>query len=110
LGCTKERVETMGQRGGAYGLAVKGNPEKRLDAMPEAFEQALAADQGTRVQNHERGPGRDATRRCPVRDVPQEFPERAYGAGLRSWALVSREYGANGSRGICRETTPRNMG
>src|SRR5215467_7092903 len=71
LGCQKEIVETIVQRGGDYVIAVKGNQEKLLDAVHDAFEQALDADQGTMVQKHERGHGRDETRLYTVIDVPE---------------------------------------
>src|SRR5215471_5462263 len=92
LGCQKEIVETIVQRGGDYVIAVKGNQEKLFDAIHEAFEQALDADQGTMVQKHERGHGRDETRLYTVINVTEEFPERAHWAGLQSLAMVSREY------------------
>src|SRR5262249_30720008 len=92
LGCQKEIVETIVQRGGDYVIAVKGNQEKLLDAIHEAFEQALDADQGTMVQKHERGHGRDETRLYTVINVTEEFPGRAHWAGLQSLAMVSREY------------------
>ena len=92
LGCQKEIVETIVQRGGDYVIAVKGNQEKLFDAIHEAFEQALDADQGTTLQQRERGHGRTETRLCTVIDVPKEFPEQGHWAGLKSLAMVSREY------------------
>ena len=92
LGCQKEIVVTIVERGGDYVIAVKGNQEKLCDAMHEAFEQALDADQGTTLQQHEHGHGRIETRLCTVIAVPEEFPERAHWAGLQSLAMVSREY------------------
>jgi predicted transposase YbfD/YdcC len=92
LGCQKEIVETIVQRGGDYVIAVKGNQEKLFDAMHEAFEAALDADQGTTHHKHEHGHGRTETRLCTVIEVPEEFPERAHWAGLQSLAMVSREY------------------
>jgi predicted transposase YbfD/YdcC len=92
LGCQKEIVETIVQRGGDYVIAVKGNQEKLFDAMHAAFEQALDADEGTTLQKREYGHGRTETRLCTVIAVPEEFPERAHWAGLQSLAMVSREY------------------
>jgi len=92
LGCQKEIVATIVERGADYVIAVKGNQEKLFDAMHEAFAKALDAEQGTTLQKREHGHGRMETRLCTVIDVPEEFPERAHWAGLRSLAVVSREY------------------
>src|SRR5262249_45957072 len=92
LGCQKEIVATIVERGGDYVIAVKGNQEKLCDAMHEAFSHVRTDDKRTTLQKHEHGHGRTETRLCTVIAVPEDFPERAHWAGLQSLALVSREY------------------
>jgi predicted transposase YbfD/YdcC len=90
LGCQKEIVGQIVQQGGDYVIAVKGNQEKLLNAVHEAFGQAFDADQGTTFEKREHGHGRQETRTCTVIEVPKEFPE--HWAGLKSLAMISREY------------------
>jgi predicted transposase YbfD/YdcC len=92
LGCQKEIVATIVQQGGDYVIAVKGNQAKLLEAMHEAFEHALDANEATTLHKRERGHGRSETRLCTVIAVPDDFPERTSWAGLQSLAMVSREY------------------
>src|SRR6516162_11048761 len=76
LGCQKEIVATIVQQGGDYVIAVKGNQEKLLDAVHEAFGQAFDANEGTTFGKREQGHGRREERLCTVIDVPDAFPDR----------------------------------
>lgn len=92
LGCQKEIVNQIVQQGGDYVISVKGNQEKLLEAVQEEFGQALDADDGTTFEKHETGHGRRETRLVTVIEVPAEFPGREQWAGLKSLAMVTREY------------------
>ena len=92
LGCQKEIVATIVQQGGDYVIAVKGNQEKLLDAVHEAFGQAFDANEGTTFGKREQGHGRREERLCTVINVPDAFPDRDLWVGLRNLAMVSREY------------------
>jgi predicted transposase YbfD/YdcC len=92
LGCQKEIVQTIVEQDGDYVIAVKGNQEKLLDAVQEAVGQALDTNAGTTLAKRERGHGRTEERLCTVIAVPDDFPDRSAWAGLRSLAMVSREY------------------
>src|SRR5437899_4506688 len=81
LGCQKEIVGQIVQQGGDYVIAVKGNQEKLLDAVQEAFGQAFDADAGTTFEKREQGHGRSEERICTVIDVPAESPQFAHWAG-----------------------------
>jgi predicted transposase YbfD/YdcC len=92
LGCQTEVVEQIVRQGGDYVISVKGNQEKLQSAVFEAFAQALDGDDASTRQTEEAGHGRRETRLCTVIDVPQGFAAKAPWAGLRSLAMVTREY------------------
>ena len=92
LGCQKEIVEQIVGQGGDYVISVKGNQGKLLEAAQEEFGRALDADGGTTFEKREGGHGRRETRLVTVIEVPVEFPGREQWAGLKSLAMVSREY------------------
>jgi predicted transposase YbfD/YdcC len=91
LGCQTEIVEQIVDQGGNYVISVKGNQEKLQLAVYEAFAQAFDGEVKT-IEKHEQGHGRTETRLCTVIEVPEEFPEKANWAGLKSLAMVTREY------------------
>ncbi len=92
LGCQKEIVNQIVEQGGDYVISVKGNQEKLLEAVQEELGRALDGDSSTTLEKHETGHGRRETRLVTVIEVPATFPGRAQWAGLKSLALVSREY------------------
>jgi predicted transposase YbfD/YdcC len=92
LGCQKEIVSQIVEQGGDYVISVKGNQEKLLEAVQEAFGHALEGDGTTTMAKRETGHGRQETRLVTVIEVPSEFSGREQWAGLRSLAMVSREY------------------
>jgi len=93
LGCQKEIVSQIVERGGDYVISVKGNQEKLENAVQQAFSEALDSQTGTRmVSRKEQGHGRRELRMVTALAVPKEFPERNHWQGLRSLAMVVREY------------------
>jgi predicted transposase YbfD/YdcC len=93
LGCQREIVEQIMQQGGDYVIAVKGNQDKLQDAVYEAFGEALdEAQEATTRESHDQGHGRTETRLCTVIEIPEAFAEREKWAGLKSLAMVTREY------------------
>jgi predicted transposase YbfD/YdcC len=93
LGCQKEIVSQIVDQGGDYVIAVKGNQEKLQAAVQEAFLQALDGDDElTTTSGTETGHGRRETRICTVIDLPESFPEKGNWQGLKSLAMVTREY------------------
>jgi predicted transposase YbfD/YdcC len=92
LGCQTEIVEQIVRQGGDYVISVKGNQEKLQGAVFEAFAQALDGDDVPTRQTVECGHGRQETRLCTVIDVPAGFSEQQRWAGLKSLAMVTREY------------------
>jgi predicted transposase YbfD/YdcC len=100
LGCQKEIVEQIVNQGGSYVISVKGNQDKLEDAVHAAFTEALdgQADVTTR-ETHDEGHGRTETRLCTVIKVPETFCRKDKWAGLKSLAMVTREYqDTNGTR------------
>jgi predicted transposase YbfD/YdcC len=92
LGCQTEIVGQIVRQGGDYVISVKGNQEKLQGAVFEAFAQALDGDDAPTRQHSESGHGRRETRLCTVIDVPEKFPQKERWAGLKSLAMVTREY------------------
>jgi predicted transposase YbfD/YdcC len=93
LGCQTEIVRQIVQQGGDYVISVKGNQEKLEQAVHEAFGQAFDSDEVLKMlETHERGHGRTETRLCTVIAVPATFPEQDKWAGLKSLAMVTRDY------------------
>jgi predicted transposase YbfD/YdcC len=92
LGCQTEIVEQIVRQGGDYVISVKGNQEKLQTAVFEAFAEALDGDDASTRQTEEVGHGRRETRLCTVIDVPKGFAAKEQWAGLRSLAMVTREY------------------
>jgi predicted transposase YbfD/YdcC len=92
LGCQTEVVEQIVRQGGDYVISVKGNQEKLQDAVFEAFAEALDGTDAPTRQTEENGHGRRETRLCTVIDVPETFPPKERWAGLKSLAMVTREY------------------
>ena len=78
------------------GLIFLGGIERNKgcanDAVHEAFGQAFDAIEGTTFGKREQGHGRREERLCTVINVPDAFPDRDLWVGLRSLAMVSREY------------------
>jgi len=93
LGCQTEIVAQIVDKGGDYVISVKGNQEKLQDAVFEAFSAAFdgAAEVKT-VASSDNGHGRQEKRQCLVIEVPETFPEKDKWRGLRSLAMVTREY------------------
>lgn len=92
LGCQTEVVEQIVRQGGDYVISVKGNQEKLQSAVFEALAVALDGEVAATRQTEEAGHGRQETRLCTVIDVPEDFPEKERWAGLKSLAMVTREY------------------
>jgi predicted transposase YbfD/YdcC len=92
LGCQKEIVGQIVQQGGDFVIGVKGNQEKLQDAVCAAFAVALDEDDPVTRETRETRHGRHETRLCTVIDVPETFAEQAHWPGLKSLALVTREY------------------
>ena len=93
LGCQKEVVQQIVDRGGDYVISVKGNQEKLQEAVYEAFAQAFDGDEEVKTrETHEHGHGRTETRLCTVIEVPETFAEKEKWEGLKSLAMVTREY------------------
>jgi predicted transposase YbfD/YdcC len=93
LGCQREIVDQIVQQGGDYVIAVKGNQDKLQEAVYEAFGAALDdAEEATTLESHDQGHGRKETRLCTVIEIPEAFAEREKWAGLKSLAMVTREY------------------
>jgi predicted transposase YbfD/YdcC len=93
LGCQKAIARQIIDQGGDYVMSVKGNQEKLEEAVLAAFTEAFEAndDLPTRT-TREIGHGRREMRLCTVIDVPDAFPEKDKWAGLKSLAMVTREY------------------
>lgn len=93
LGCQKEIVEQIVSQGGNYVIAVKGNQDKLEDAVHAAFAEALDGNEEvTTRETHDEGHGRKETRLCTVIEVPETFVEKDKWVGLKSLAMVTREY------------------
>jgi len=93
LGCQKEVAAAVVGKGGDYVIAVKGNQEKLQAAVHDAFAEALDGVGDVSMRSREeRGHGRAESRVCTVIGVPPAFAGRGSWAGLRSLAMVTREY------------------
>jgi predicted transposase YbfD/YdcC len=93
LGCQKEIVAQIVEKHGDYVISVKGNQEKLEAAVHEAFAQALDGDEELRtMETREQGHGRIETRACTVIEVPESFPEKENWQGIKSLAMVTRDY------------------
>lgn len=93
LGCQREIVAQVVEKHGDYVISVKGNQEKLEAAVHDAFATALdGQDEPRTIETHEAGHGRIETRTCTVIDVPEAFPEKDNWKGIRSLAMVTREY------------------
>jgi predicted transposase YbfD/YdcC len=93
LGCQREIVRQIVQQGGDYVISVKGNQDKLEDAVHEAFTEAFDGDEEVKTrETHEHGHGRTETRLYTVIQVPETFAEREKWEGLKSLAMVTREY------------------
>jgi predicted transposase YbfD/YdcC len=93
LGCQKEIVAKIVERGGDYVIAVKGNQEKLEAAVHASIEAAMETEAKmptiTRVeQTH----GRKECRFYTVMQVPDDFAELTHWNGLRSLVMVTREH------------------
>jgi predicted transposase YbfD/YdcC len=100
LGCQKDLVQTIVDRGADYTISVKGNQEKLLTAVQTAFSHAFDENESAegdcehRLRMHskrEQGHGRRETRITTVLEVREDFPERDQWPGLKSLAMVVRE-------------------
>ncbi len=92
LGCQTEIVKKIVEKGGDYVISVKGNQEKLEAAVHDAMAEALENDEGTTKRREEVGHGRRETRISTVIEVPESFPEKEKWAGIKSLAMVTREY------------------
>lgn len=72
---------------------MKGNQEKLEEAVHAAFAEALDGTETVQtLVKEESGHGRIETRLCTVIDVPADFTELEKWRGLKSLAMVTREY------------------
>jgi predicted transposase YbfD/YdcC len=93
LGCQKEIVAQIVAQGGDYVISVKGNQDKLEDAVHEAFTEAFDGAEAVKtLATRENGHGRRETRLCTVIDVPETFAEKDQWRGVKSLAMVTREY------------------
>jgi predicted transposase YbfD/YdcC len=94
LGCQKNIVRQIVEKGGDYVISVKGNQENLEAAVHDAFTQAFegGGDEPTTTQTQETGHGRTETRTCTVIEVPEAFPEKGNWTGIKSLAMITREY------------------
>ena len=93
LGCQKEIVEQVVQQGGDYVISVKGNQDKLEDAVHEAFAQVFDKEEPVKmIETQDQGHGRVETRLYAVIAVPDDFAEKDKWEGLKSLAMVTREY------------------
>lgn len=93
LGCQKEVVAQIVDKGGDYVISVKGNQEKLEEAVHATFLAAFEAETGTRtIATRDNKRGRQEKRICTVLKVPADFPELEKWKGLKSLAMVIREY------------------
>jgi len=100
MGCQKEIAAKIREQEADYVLAVKANQEHLEQDVAAAF---AAADQGgdpakdlRARETHERGHGRQETRRCEVLPVPSDLRGREQWKDLRSIARVIRVYRERG--------------
>jgi predicted transposase YbfD/YdcC len=93
LGCQKEIVAKIVDKGGDYVISVEGNQEKLEAAVHDAFAEVLDSDaEIARKTSHETGHGRVETRTCTVIEVPELFSETDHWRGIKSLAMVTRDY------------------
>src|SRR5437667_1815738 len=92
LGCQKEIVAQIVDQGGDYVISVKGNQDKLEHAVQEAFGEAFDDEELKTLETRENGHGRRETRLCTVIEVPETFSEQEKWEGIKSLAMVTREY------------------
>ena len=93
LGCQKEIVTKIVEKGGNYVISVKGNQDKLEDAVHDAFAEAFDSDEEISMKTqHEKSHGRTETRTCTVIEVPETFSEADKWKGIKSLTMMTREY------------------
>jgi predicted transposase YbfD/YdcC len=96
LGCQKEIVAKIVEKGGDYVIAVKGNQEKLEAAVHDTFLAAFEAEKieikMPTITRLEQKHGRKENRCYTVMPVPDDFAELAQWKGLSSLVMVTREY------------------
>jgi predicted transposase YbfD/YdcC len=93
LGCQKEIVAKIVDKGGDYVISVKGNQEKLEAAVHATLGAAMEAGAETpTITRVEQKHGRKERRLYTVLEVPDDFAELAQWKGLKSLVMVAREY------------------
>jgi predicted transposase YbfD/YdcC len=94
LGCQKNIVEQIADRGGRYVISVKGNQERLEQVVHDTIESALNRDDLKPAQSHtttEQKHGRIETRTTTAIPVPEHFEGKDDWKGLKSFVMVVRE-------------------
>jgi predicted transposase YbfD/YdcC len=93
LGCQKEIVAQIAEKGGDYVIAVKGNQEKLEAAVQATLGAAMEAGaEMPTITRVEQKHGRKERRLYTAMKVPEDFAELAQWKGLKSLVMVAREY------------------
>jgi len=100
MGCQKAIAGQIGEDGGEYVLALKGNPGTLAQAVEDLFIDADAADyEGWQMDVHEtfeHGHGRIETRRYWTLTAVEQLPQAADWPSLRMIGMVQSERQING--------------
>ncbi len=95
MGCQKEIVAKIREKGADYIIPVKENQPKLLAAVSGSCERALSDESGTQdISFHEtdnKGHGRVERRRCWTLPVPEGFPCSEDWEGLASLVYIESE-------------------
>ena len=104
MGTPKAIAEQIVESDADYVLALKGNQgtlhQAVIDDIAEQSQNDLAGVKARRHQTTETGPGRDETRRSIQMPVPEEFPGRELGPGLKSIGMVESRCLRNGKETV----------
>jgi len=94
LGCQKDLVEQIVDRGGQYVISVKGNQERLEKVVHDTLEAALAGDDLKPAQTHtttEQKHGRLETRTTTAVAAPEDFEGKEDWKDIKSFVMVVRE-------------------
>jgi predicted transposase YbfD/YdcC len=93
LGCQKDIVAKIVDKGGDYVISVKGNQEKLQAAVHSALDAAMESESAMpSILRREQKHGRKECRLYTVLKVPDEFAELEQWRGLKSLVMATREY------------------
>ena len=94
LGCQKEIVAQIVDKGGNYLISVKGNQETLQEVVLDSFEKAFDKDQLKPKQTHtttEKSHGRIEERTITVIEAPEKFAGKEEWKGIKSFVMAVRE-------------------